>query len=63
MARFPSFLLSFQPYKISLRFLFLIFFRQFLHLHCADLQRQTEQCDESVSIVVIIHISCSEACQ
>ena len=32
----------------------------FLKLHCADLQGQTEQSDESVRVVVVVHIACGE---
>lgn len=35
-------------------------FLQLLHLHCTNLQRQTEQGDESVCIVVIVEIAGGE---
>ena len=42
--------------------LFIIVF-YFLHHQCTNLQRKSEQSDESVSIVVIIHITGCEGCQ
>ena len=40
--------------------LFVVVFLQFLHFHRTDLQRQTEQGDESVCIVVIVEIAGGE---
>ena len=42
--------------------LFIIVF-YFLHHQCTNLQWKSEQSDESVSIVVIIHITGCEGCQ
>lgn len=34
---------------------------QLLHLHGADFQRQTEQVDKAVGIVVVVEFACCEA--
>ena len=39
------------------------FFLASMQLHCTNLQRQSEQCDESTCIVMIIHITGCEGSQ
>ncbi len=48
--------------KIYRKELFLLSLN-FLHLHCTNLQWQSEQIDKSVSIMMVIQITCSEACK
>ena len=41
----------------------LLSFLNLLHLHGANLKRQSEQIDESVGIVMVVKLSCREACK
>lgn len=55
LARRPSYICSIQLMCI------LVF--QLLHLHSAYLQRQAEQVDKAVSVVMVIELACREACE
>ena len=53
---------SIQPQQFLHTYLFLILFC-FHELHSTNLQRQSEQGDESACVVVVIHITGGEGCQ
>ena len=50
-------------YIYVLVLLVIILILQLLLFHSTYLQRQSEQVDEAVSVVVVVELSCSEACQ
>ena len=51
------------PCVIFFCIVIILFSFNFLHFHCTNLKRQTEQIDESVCIMVIVQFSCCEACK